>query len=115
MLDNIEVINIYKIAASAFAGEAFGENIISIFHQESQTILVTECQITSNDTINGLLISEFSYGYDVVVILYQALFQKSILMPSDDFKLKAGDRIFRLYQFRSINIKPTIFGKNYAK
>ena len=93
LLDNIELINTYEVSSAAFAGAAFGENIVSLFRQEETIILVTEYQIRAHDTINGLLISEFSYGYSVVVILYEPPDQKPRLMPSDDLRLEEGDHI----------------------
>ena len=93
LLKNAQVISSYAVAAEAFAGAAFGENIISLFRQQNKTVLVTEYNIESNDTLNGLLIAEVSYGYDVVVIFYQTISQEIKLMPSPEIRLKVGDRI----------------------
>ena len=93
LLDNIELINTYEVSSAAFAGAAFGENIVSLFRQDETIILVTEYQIRAHDTLNGLLISEFSYGYSVVVILYEPPDHKPLLMPSDDIRLEEGDHI----------------------
>ncbi len=93
LLENVHVINTYAVAAEAFSGAAFGENILSLFRQDNTTILVTEYTIVPEDTLNGLLISEFAYGYNVVVISYQKNYENPLLMPSDDIRLQAGDRI----------------------
>ncbi|MDJ0844616.1 potassium channel family protein [Crocosphaera sp.] len=93
LLKNAQVINSYAVAAEAFAGAAFGENILSLFRQQNQTVLVTEYQIESNDTLNGLLIGEVSYGYDVVIISYQNTSQEIKLMPSLEIRLEVDDRI----------------------
>ena len=93
LLKNAQVISSYAVAAEAFAGAAFGENILDLFRQQNQTVLVTEYQIEENDTLNGLIISEVSYGYDVVVIFYQNISQDIQLMPSPEIRLKVGDRI----------------------
>jgi voltage-gated potassium channel Kch len=71
LLKNAQVISSYSVAAEAFAGAAFGENILSLFRQQNKTVLVTEYKIEDNDTLNSLLIAEVAYGYDVVVIFYQ--------------------------------------------
>ncbi len=96
LLKNAQVISSYSVAAEAFAGAAFGENILSLFRQQNKTILVTEYKIESNDTLNGLLIAEVSYGYDVVVIFYENISQEINLMPSPETRLKVGDRIIVL-------------------
>ncbi|MDJ0508952.1 MAG: NAD-binding protein [Crocosphaera sp.] len=96
LLKNAQVISSYAVGAEAFAGAAFGENILSLFRQQKKTVLVTEYQIESHDTLNGLLIAEVSYGYDVVVIFYQNIAQEIKLMPSPEIRLKVGDRIIIL-------------------
>lgn len=93
LLPKVQVLETYKVAAEAFAGAAFGENIISLFRLNHQTILVTEYTIETGDTLNGLLLSEVAYGYDVIPILHQKLNNSSHLMPSEDIKLSVGDRL----------------------
>ncbi len=96
LLKNAQVISSYAVAAEAFAGAAFGENILNLFRQQNKTVLVTEYQIEDHDTLNGLLIAEVAYGYDVVVILYQKMGQEVNLMPSPEIRLKVGDLIIVL-------------------
>ncbi len=93
LLTNVQVVGTDQVAAEAFAGAAFGENIISLFCYHDKTILVTEYQIEEIDTLHGLLVSEVAYGYGVVVILHQTPPQEAVLMPSDDIRLAVGDRI----------------------
>jgi Trk K+ transport system NAD-binding subunit len=93
LLEKTQVISVYSVAAEAFAGAAFGENILSLFRLDNQTILVTEYEIEDQDTLNGLLISQVAYGYGVVVILHQSPPEASRLMPSEDLQLRIGDRI----------------------
>jgi hypothetical protein len=83
----------YAVAAEAFAGAAFGENILNLFRLGDRTILVTEYRIENGDTLNGLLLSEVAFGYDVVPILHQQPLKDSILMPSADIRLAIGDRL----------------------
>lgn len=92
LLTNIQILGTYEVAAEAFAGAAFGENIISLFRYH-KTILVTEYQIEEIDTLHGLLIGEVAYGYRVVVLLHQTPPETATLMPSDDLRLGVGDRI----------------------
>ncbi|MGB5595272.1 MAG: NAD-binding protein [Crocosphaera sp.] len=96
LLKNAQVISSYSVAAEAFAGAAFGENILSLFRQQNKTVLVTEYKIEDNDTLNSLLIAEVAYGYDVVVIFYQNISQEIKLMPSPEIRLRVGDRIIIL-------------------
>ncbi|MEW6497729.1 MAG: NAD-binding protein, partial [Cyanobacteriota bacterium] len=63
LLPNAQVLCAYALAAEAFAGAAFGENIDNLFRLNNQTILVTEYQIEAGDTLNGLLLAEVAYGY----------------------------------------------------
>ncbi|MDJ0799562.1 MAG: NAD-binding protein [Calothrix sp. MO_167.B12] len=82
------------LAAEAFVAAAFGENILHLFHAHNQTVLVTEYKIAADDTLNKLLLADVAYGYGVVPILYQKSSQQiSKWMPSDDIKLKVGDRL----------------------
>lgn len=93
ILPKAQVLGTYALAAEAFAGSAFGENIINVFRLGRQTILVTEYQIEEIDTLHGLLLSEVAYGYGVVPILHQKVSDVSKFMPSDDIRLSAGDRM----------------------
>ncbi len=93
LLPNAQILGAYAVAAEVFAGAAFGENIVNLFRLGHQTILVTEYEIEANDTLDGLLLSEVAYGYGIVPILHQKPPSKAILMPSDDIRLSAGDRM----------------------
>lgn len=93
LLPRVTVICAYAVAAEAFAGAAFGENIISLFRLNDQTILVTEYAIETGDTLDGLLLAEVAYGYDVVPILYQKQGKAAKLLPTDDLRLSLGDRL----------------------
>ena len=93
LLPNAQIICAYEVAAEAFAGAAFGENIISLFRLDNQTILVTEYQVEAKDTLNGLLLAEIAYGYGVVIIMHQRGEEMPTFMPSDDLRLAVGDRM----------------------
>jgi Trk K+ transport system NAD-binding subunit len=93
LLDNVQILAFYEVAAEAFAGAAFGENIISLFRLNNRTILVTEYQIEAEDTLHNLLIAEAAYGYEVVIVLHQHQGQESTFMPLPEIRLKIGDRI----------------------
>jgi Trk K+ transport system NAD-binding subunit len=96
ILPHAQVLATYSLVAEVFAGVAFGENILTLFRFNHQTILVTEYMIEANDTLNGLLLAEVAYGYGVVPILYQKYPNSSQLMPSDDLCLAIGDRMIIL-------------------
>ena len=84
------------VVAEAFAGAAFGENILSLFRIAGETVLVTEYNIEAGDTLNGLILAEIAYGYQVVPVLYTKTPNESKLMPSDDIRLAVGDRLIIL-------------------
>lgn len=93
LLPGATVLCTYDVAAEAFAGAAFGENILSLFRWNHQTLLVTEYRIEVEDTLNGLLLAEVAYGYDVVPVLHQTAEGTAALIPSEDRRLHRGDRL----------------------
>lgn len=93
LLPQTNVLCAYEVAAEAFAGAAFGENVLNVFRMGNQTILVTEYQIEAGDTLNGLLLSEVAYGYGVMPILHQTKLNAPKFIPSDDILLSIGDRL----------------------
>jgi Trk K+ transport system NAD-binding subunit len=93
ILPQAQIISAYAVAAEAFAGAAFGENILDLFRLYNQTVLVTEYQFTEVDTLNGLMLSEIAYGYGVVPILYQNPPRPVELMPKDYKKIEPGIRL----------------------
>ena len=104
LMPKAKAFSAYALSAEAFAGAAFGENILGLFRLNDQTILVAEYAIESGDTLNGRLLAEVSYGYGVVPILLKTKnLQKDgrdILMPDDNICLAVGDH---LYVLSSIN------------
>jgi Trk K+ transport system NAD-binding subunit len=101
-LPTAQVLGMNTVAAEVFAGAAFGENIIDIFHFNSQTILVTEYQIAAGDNLNRLLLADLAYGYGVVPILHERSPNPSILMPTDDIQLAICDRLVVLATIDSL-------------
>lgn len=93
LLPDAQILGIHTLAAAAFAGAAFGENIISLFRLAEQTILVTEYQIEADDTLQGLLLAEIVYGYGVIPVLYQKPNHASICFPGEELLLAEGDRL----------------------
>ncbi|WP_229642039.1 NAD-binding protein [Waterburya agarophytonicola] len=82
------------LSAEVFACAAFGENVLSFFHLNDRIVMVTEYYVEAGDTLNGLLLSEFTHGYGVVPILYQKYRQHHYsLMPWEDVQLQIGDRL----------------------
>ena len=90
----------YALSAEAFAGAAFGENILGLFRLSEQTILITEYSIEPGDTLVGKQIAQISYGYGVVPILRETTDPDgnlcTILMPTDEQHLKPYDKLFVL-------------------
>jgi voltage-gated potassium channel Kch len=98
LLPNSQSFCAYALSAEAFAGAAFGENMLSLFRLNQRTILVAEYKISENDTLVGKNLSQIAYGYTVVPIYLKASKPKAdghseVCMPSDDEVMKAGDRL----------------------
>lgn len=99
LLPDAKAMAAYALAAEAFAGAAFGENILGLFRLNQRTILVTEYIVAAGDTLVDRLLSEVAYGYGVMPIFHQKAnrqFQADsteFFMPSDDVKLQVGDRL----------------------
>ncbi|BAU41865.1 potassium channel protein [Leptolyngbya sp. O-77] len=102
LIPNARVMAVSALAAEAFVGSAFGENILSLFRLNEQTILVTEFLVEAGDTLVGKLLSQVSYGYGVVPIFYERNSERRMLdnsdslMPSETWMLQAGDRLIVL-------------------
>lgn len=88
-----KVLSAYALSAEAFVATVFGENVLSLIRLNEQTVLVTEYEIVVGDTLDGLLLSEIAYGYDVVPISHQKGQESTRLMPSDDLRTQTGDRL----------------------
>ncbi|WP_225225923.1 potassium channel family protein [Komarekiella delphini-convector] len=98
-----QVLCTSAISAEVFAAAAFGENILSVFHFDTKTILVVEYMIEAGDTLNELLLAEVAYGYGVVPILYQKSKRSPVkLMPTDHTRLAVGDRLIVLANSNSL-------------
>ena len=112
LLPDAKALAAYGLSAEAFAGAAFGENILGLFRLNKQTILVTEYTIAQEDTLVGQLLAQVAYGYGVVPIFQQRASQQRAsqqraypveqgdptdsLMPADDRRLQVGDRLILL-------------------
>lgn len=96
LLPKVQAICTYEEVSKAFAGSAFGENIIYLFRIKRRTIIVAEYYIETGDTLAGLLLSDLAYGYGVVSILYQRSGRDRIWMPSEDLRLNNEDRLIVL-------------------
>lgn len=97
-----QVLCTSALSAEAFAGAAFGENVIGLFRLYHQTALVTQYNVQPNDTLCELLLADVAYGYGVVPIWHQAQRQLPNIMPSDDVQLGPGDRLIVLSTIRGL-------------
>ncbi len=82
----------YAVAAEAIAGAAFGENILSAFHLDGRSVLVTEYTVEPGDTLIDRLLAEVSYGYGLAPIVHQRGAETRVI-PADDIRLEADDRL----------------------
>lgn len=100
MMPQAQTFCAYALSAEAFAGAAFGENILGLFRLGAQNILVTEYLIALGDTLVGKQMGHIAYGYGVVPVLRETQDAQGnrfeILLPTDDQYLMAGDRLFVL-------------------
>ncbi|MEA5448790.1 NAD-binding protein [Leptolyngbya sp. CCNP1308] len=88
-----QVLCASALSAEAFAGAAFGEHVIGLFRLYDQTVLITQYQVETGDTLVGMLLAEVAYGYGVVPLWHQHPDQPGKIMPSDDTRLQPGDRL----------------------
>jgi len=90
----------YALSAEAFAGAAFGENILGLFRLSDQTNLIAEYFVEPGDTLAHKQLATVAYGYGVVPILRETVDKGgracTVLMPTDDQYLLPGDRLFVL-------------------
>ncbi|MEO1132940.1 MAG: NAD-binding protein, partial [Cyanobacteria bacterium J06639_1] len=96
LFPDAQVLNAYELAAEAFAGAAFGENILHLFRLGDRTVLVTEYDISTGDTLVGRLLAEVAQGYGIVPVLYQRPNQPEAIFPADETILHPGDRLIVL-------------------
>jgi len=101
LLPKSKALNAYALSAEAFAGAAFGEDMLSVFRLSNQTVLVAEYEITPGDTLVGKTLAQVAYGYDVVPIFLETLMPgvdgiQKVYLPSDDDLLNEGDRLIVL-------------------
>jgi len=101
LLPKSKALNAYALSAEAFAGAAFGEDMLSVFRLNNQTVLVAEYEINPGDTLVGKTLAQVAYGYDVVPIFLETLMprvdgQQRVYLPSDDELLNEGDRLIVL-------------------
>lgn len=102
LFPDAQVLCASALSAEAFAGAAFGENVIGLFRLYHQTVLVTQYDIEAEDTLHDLLLAEIAYGYGVVPIWHQAEGRMPRVMPSNDIKLHPGDRLVVLSTIRGL-------------
>jgi Trk K+ transport system NAD-binding subunit len=102
LLPYADVLCANSISAEAFAAAAYGENVVSLFRLNNQTVLVTEYFIEAGDTLIDLILADVSYGYGVVPVLHQEPNGKAKFMPIDDTRLGVGDRLVVLATIKSL-------------
>lgn len=100
MMPQAQTFCAYALSAEAFAGAAFGENILGLFRLGGQNILIAEYAVAPDDTLIGKRMSHIAYGYGVVPILRETSDAQgkrfNVLLPTDEQHLAAGDRLFVL-------------------
>ncbi|MDA0265787.1 MAG: NAD-binding protein [Cyanobacteria bacterium] len=97
-----QVLCASALSAEAFTGAAFGENMVSLFQLYHQTVLVTQFVVEAEDTLKDLMLADMAYGYGVVPILYQRHPAPPVMMPSEEIRLKMGDRVVVLATIRGL-------------
>ncbi len=102
LLPYADVLCANSISAEAFVAAAYGENVISLFRLNNQTVLVTEYCVEIGDTLNGMILAEVSYGFGVIPVLYQEPQGKVKFIPSDDIRLGDGDRLVVLATIKTL-------------
>ncbi|MFN3926447.1 MAG: potassium channel family protein [Pseudanabaenaceae cyanobacterium] len=101
LLPKAKALSIYTLSSGAFAGAAFGEDMLSVFRLYNQTVLAAEYEITPGDTLTGKNLAQIAYGYEVVPVYLRTLMprpsgEQEFFLPSDDELLSEGDRLIVL-------------------
>ncbi len=91
-----KVLNAYELAAQGVVATAFGENVLSLMRLNEPTLLAIEYEIDDGDTLHDLQLAEITYGYGVLPISHQRGKELPRLMPTDDIRVAAGDRLVLL-------------------
>lgn len=108
LLPETEALCVDALAAEAFAGAAFGENMLGLFQLQGQTILVAEYQIEAGDQLVGKNLAQIAYGYNVVPVFYEKYKplltgeQTEFIFPPDDLLLHEGDRLVILTSIKGL-------------
>jgi len=88
------ILSTSALAAKAFTASAFGENVPFLFRIHTKPILVTEYRIEENDTLVGMVLAKFRYGYGVIpLMLTKAGSNEPIWFPVDDMLLETQDTL----------------------
>jgi Trk K+ transport system NAD-binding subunit len=96
-------LGVQALAAEAFAAAAFGENIHQLLHVDDRIFLVAEYEIEPTDTLHGRLIAEVAYGFGVLpLLLARGDGRSRDFLPSDDLRLRVGDRFVVLASVEGI-------------
>jgi len=88
------ILSTSALAAKAFTASAFGENVPFLFRIHTKPILVTEYRVEENDTLVGMVLAKFRYGYGVIpLMLTKAGSNEPIWLPVDDMVLETQDTL----------------------
>jgi Trk K+ transport system NAD-binding subunit len=99
LLPDMKAMCVDALAAEAFTGAAFGENMLGLFTMHGHTILIVEYQIAQDDQLMGKNLAQVAYGFNVVPVFYEryspllAGEQTQFILPQDDLVLHQGDRL----------------------
>jgi Trk K+ transport system NAD-binding subunit len=96
ILQDIRVINVAHLAASAFTSAALGEHVISAIHFQSLTLLVMVYNLETQPNLSGLQVSDLIWGFLTIPLLYLASDHPPILLPRNEMRLSAASRVLAL-------------------
>jgi Trk K+ transport system NAD-binding subunit len=92
LVPRAHALGVHDLAAEAFAAAAFGESILGLVRIDGQTTLLTEYRIEPDDSLADQIMAELIYGYGILPLLHETG-GVSEFLPSDEGRLKAGDRL----------------------
>jgi Trk K+ transport system NAD-binding subunit len=103
-LPDAKVLCISKLAATAYAAAALGEQVISLFEVLGQPVLVVEYIVNSGDTLERRALWEIAEGYYVVPVLFHPEGGLARAPSFDDYALHLaeGDRLVVLASATSL-------------
>lgn len=105
LLPGVRAESAYALSAEAFVSAAFGENILSLFKLNGQTVLVAEFRVVEGDTLAGTSLGDIAYGFGAIPVHHFTSSPGGAagkLLPSDETRVEPGDVLILLASLNAL-------------